>query len=355
MRAVERHGEEDVAVTTIKEVAKLAGIAISTASDALNGKPGVSPKTRQRALEAARELGYVPNPVARGLVRRATRNIGIVLSGPSSFEFFTNPVFFEMIRSATGELTSSGYHAVLNVITTEEEPEAIPRIARSRLVEALILVGTRRGDSELAQLLEGISIPAVTVIRDPLGPNALAVSVDNHRCGYLATRYLIEQGHETIGYVGDLPGVSLAEERLAGYRQALRESGITYAESLVVPADFYQESGSAATRELLRRASKRPTAIFAANDLMALGAIELLQERGLDVPEDVSIVGCDDIPNLHLLKTPLTTISLPFAKIGARAAALAVRAVEKTDGLPPQISLQPQLKIRSSVKPLRRA
>jgi LacI family transcriptional regulator len=342
-------------VTTIKEVAKLAGIAISTASDALNGKPGVSQKTRQRAIEAAKELGYVPNPVARGLVSRATKNVGIVLSGPESFGFFTNPVFFEITRSAAGALSGSGYHAVLNVITTDEEPEAITRIARSGLVEALILVGTRRGDGELAQLLEGISIPAVTVIRDPLGPNALAVSVNNRRCGYLAARYLIEQGHETIGYVGDLPGVSLAEERLVGYRQALRESGIPYDESLVAPADFYQESGSAATRELLSRASKWPTAIFAANDLMALGAIEVLQESGLAVPEDISIVGCDDIPNLHLLKTPLTTISLPFAEIGSRAATLAVHAVEKTDGMPSQVTLQPQLKVRNSVKALSRA
>lgn len=342
-------------MTTIKEVAKLAGVAVSTASDALNGKPGVSPATRQRALEAAKELSYVPNPVARGLVRRATRNVGVVLSGPSSFEFFTNPVFFEIIRSATGALMKGGYHAVLSVITTEEEPEAIPRIARSRLVEALILVGTRRGDSELARLLDEISIPAVTVVRDPLGPTALSVSVDNRQCGYLATRYLIGQGHDTIGYVGDLPGVSLAEERLEGYRQALRESSLPYDASLVFPADFYQESGSVAMRKMLQRSSKRPTAVFAANDLMALGAIEVLQERGLEVPEDISIIGCDDIPNLHLLKTPLTTISLPFADMGARAAALAIHAVEKTDGMPPHVTLEPQLKVRSSVKALRKA
>jgi DNA-binding LacI/PurR family transcriptional regulator len=135
---------------TIKEVAKLAGIAVSTASDALNGKPGVSPVTRQRALEAAEKLGYVPNLIAQGLVTRATKNIGIVLSGPSSFGFFDNPTFFEVIKAVAAALNRSGYHALLNVITSEEEAEVISWIARSGLVEALILVGTRKSDRELA-------------------------------------------------------------------------------------------------------------------------------------------------------------------------------------------------------------
>jgi LacI family transcriptional regulator len=338
-------------VPTIKQVAKLAGIAVSTASNALNGKPGVSPRTRQRTFDAARKLGYVPNPIAQDLVKRTTKNIGIVLSGPPSFRFFTNPAFFEVIRSVTVTLNQSGYHAFLNVIATEEEePEIIPQIARSRLAAAMVLVGTRRNDQELARLLDEVPIPSIVVIRGALDSKAFSVSVDNRKCGYLATQHLLELGHRSIGYVGHLPGVSLADERLEGYRQALEESGVVYDQSLVVPGDFYKESGSVAVRQLLRQSSRRPTAIFAANDLMALGAIEALEQDGFSIPEAISIVGCDDIPNLHLLKVPLSSVSLPFAEIGRLAAEKAIGVLEKDDRLPSQIILQPQLRIRGSAK-----
>jgi LacI family transcriptional regulator len=337
---------------TIREVAKLAGIAVSTASDALNGRPGVSPRTRRQALEAAEKLGYVPNPIAQGLVTRATKNIGIILSGPSSFELFTNPVFFEIIRSVTATLSNRKYHAFLNVITTEEEVDIIPQVARSRLVEALILVGTRRNDRELAELLKKVPIPYVVVIRHALDAVGYAVSVDNEKCGYLATRHLLELGHRSIGYIGDLPGVSLADERLAGYRRALEQRDIAFDESLVVPGDFYQESGSAAMRRLLDEADRRPTAVFAANDLMALGVIEALEQEGLRVPEDVSVVGCDNIPNLHLYRVPLTSVALPSLKIGHLAAEKIIGVLEGDDRLPAQMVLEPELKIRSSAKAL---
>lgn len=335
---------------TIKEVAKLAGIAVSTASDALNGKLGVSPKTRRKALEAAEELGYVPNTIAQGLVTRTTRNIGVILSGPSSFELFTNPIFFEIIRSVTVTLSRRKYHAFLNVITTEEEVEIIPRVARGGLVDALILVGTRRNDQELAKLLEKVSVPSMVVVRRALDSAAYAVSVDNEKCGYLATGYLLGLGHRSIGYVGDLPGVSLADERLAGYRRALKEWGVAYDESLVTPGDFYQESGAEAMRRLLSKEERQPTAIFAANDLMALGAIEALEQEGLRVPEDFSIVGCDDIPNLHLHRVPLTSVALPSIEMGRLAAEKVIGVLEKDDRLPAQMVLEPQLKIRGSAK-----
>jgi LacI family transcriptional regulator len=342
-------------VPTIKEVAKRAGIAVSTASDALNGKPGVSPRTRQRALEAAEALGYVPNPIAQGLVTRATKNVGVILSGPSSFELFTNPAFVEVIRAVTVTLSKRKYHTLLNVISTEEEVEVIPEVARSRLVEALILVGTRRNDQELARLLEEVSIPSTVVIRSALDSVAYAVSVDNNKCGYVATRHLLELGHRSIGYIGNLPGVSPADERLAGYHRALEEWSIAYDESLVAPGDFYQESGSVAMRRLLDKAKDKITAVFAANDLMALGAMEALEQEGISIPEDISLVGCDDIPNLHLLRVPLTSISLPSFEIGRLAAEKVMGVLEGDDRLPTQIVLEPKLKIRSSAKALANA
>lgn len=337
-------------MATIKDVAKLAGVAVSTASNALNNKYGVKPETRKRVLEAARKLNFVPNPIAKGLVTSSTRNISMIVSGPSSFNVFTNPVFFEVIRTISSTLTSNGYHALLNIVSSDEEMEVIPKIAQSRTSDALILIGSRTKDAELSEVLHKVNIPAMVVIRNITSDRVYAVSVDNQQCGYLATKYLIDQGHRTIGFIGSLPNVSMAEERLAGYMKALNEANIPVDESLIVPGDYYQESGFVGVRQLLSRASHRPTAIFTANDLMALGAMEALQQEGLRIPEDISLIGCDNIQNLHLLRIPLTTIANPVAEIGKLAVLKIIGKLEGGDELPDKIVLQPELRIRSSVK-----
>lgn len=337
-------------MVTIKDVAKLAGVAVSTASNALNGKYGVKPETRRRVLEAAKKLNYVPNPIAQGLVTKSTKNISIIVSGPSSFNLFNNPVFFEVIKSIAQHLNSQGYQAHLNIISTEEEEKAIPRIAQSRSTDAMILVGSRRNDRDLAQLLEEIAIPSLVVIRPSPSDKVYAVSSNNWKCGYMATRHLIDLGHREISFIGVLPGVSIAEERLAGYRFALEEAGLTFNESLVIPGDFYQESGLTGVRQLLRQASPIPTAIFTANDLMALGALEGLEQEGIRVPDDISIIGSDNIPNLHLLKVPLTTIATPFFEIGKLAAQKITGILEGNDTLPSKIVVESELRVRSSTK-----
>ena len=339
-------------MVTIKDVAKLAGVAVSTASNALNGKYGVKPETQRRVMEAAQQLNYIPNPIAKGLVTSTTRNISMIVSGPSSFNLFTNPVFFEVMKAITLTLNESGFHAMLNIIGAEEEEEAIPRIAQSRSADALILIGTRRGDAELASLLERSTIPSLVVIRGIESEQVYEVSADNRNCGYTATRYLIDMGHCAIGFIGALPGVSMAEERLNGYRQALEEAGIGYDETLVVPGDYYQESGATGVRQLLRQSPRRPTAIFTANDLMALGAMEALKQEGFRIPEDISLVGCDNIPNLHLLRVPLTTIANPFSEIGRLAARKMIGLLEGQDELPDKIVLPCELRVRESVRRL---
>lgn len=340
-------------MATIKDVAKLAGVAVSTASNALNNKYGVKPETKKKVLEAAQKLNFVPNPIAKGLVTSSTRNISMILSGPSSFNVFTNPIFFEVIRTVSLTLTNHGYHALLNIVSSEEEMEVIPRIVQSRASDALILIGSRSEDKGLSELLDKMDLPSLVVIRNITSDNVYAVSVDNFQCGYLATKYLIEQGHRTIGFIGSLANVSMAEERLEGYVQALKEAGISIDESLLIPGDYYQESGFTGVRKLLSRASYRPTAIFSANDLMALGAMEALQQEGLRIPEDISLIGCDNIQNLHLLRVPLTTIANPAAKIGRLAALKIIGELEGGDELPDKIVLQPELRVRSSVQTIK--
>lgn len=337
-------------MSTIKDVAKLAGVALSTASNALNGKYGVNPQTKKRVLEAAKELNYIPNPIAQGLVSKSMKNIGIIVSGfYSSFSILDNPVLFELTKSIALELNEGGYNAILRFVSMDQELQMIPELARNRSVDAMILVGTRRSDFELEKLLQMLEIPTLLVIRSAPNKDTYAVSADNKGCGYKAARYLIEMGHRTIGFIGLLSNVSMAEERLEGYRQALYEADISFDQSLVAPGDYFQESGLMAVRQLLRQTRHRPTAIFAANDVMALGAMEGIFQEGFRIPEDISLIGSDNIPNLHLLKTPLTTVATPYSKMGSLAARKIIGILTGNDETPPQIVLEAELRIRNSV------
>lgn len=337
-------------MVTIKDVAKKAGVAVSTASNALNNKKGVKAETKKRVLAAAEELNYIPNPYAQGLVTNNRRTIGIIISGPASLNFFTNPVFDEVIKSITLTLNNRNYQAFLNIIRRDEEKEAIPRLAQSRSCDAMVLLTTRTPDEELEQILSEVGLPVIVLIRSAPNERTLSVSLDNHACGYMATKHLIENGHQKIGFIGALPGVSIAEERLEGYKKALHEAKILYDETLVIEGDYYQESGLIGVRQLLRQSPIKPTAIFAANDLMALGAIEGLDQEGIKIPEDISLVGSDNIPNLHLLKIPLTTIASPFLEVGKIAAKKLIGILEDNDEIPQQVILQSDLRIRKSVK-----
>ncbi|MCF8567332.1 LacI family transcriptional regulator [Alicyclobacillus tolerans] len=336
-------------MATIKDVAKLAGVAVSTASDALNNKLGVKSATRSKVLKAARKLNYVPNELARGLISNSTKTIGIVLSGPESFDIFTNPSFFEMVQSIIVVLSKLGYRTQLNVIPTRDV-EQIVRIAHSRTVDGMLLLGTRGNDFEISKLLKQIPIPYLLVGRRISSEDVCYVSVDDSVCSSIATEFLIKMGHTRIGYIGELPGDNLAEQRLKGYRDTLNKFGLPYDDTIVLPGDFYQESGASAIRQLLLNKSAYPTAIFVANDLMALGVLEGLQREGLRVPDDISIIGCDNIPNLHLLYIPLTTVSIPFYEIGSIAAEKIVNMINSNSNEPTQILLQCSLRIRNSVK-----
>jgi LacI family transcriptional regulator len=337
-------------LVTIKEVAKLAGVAVSTASNALNGKYGVKASTQKKVQEAAKKLNYIPNPYAQGLVKHNNRIISMVLSGPNSMNFITNPAFEEIIKSVTRTLNRHGYQAMLNMISSDEEEEAIVKLAQSQISNALILITTRTPDDILERILEKISIPSVVLIRNALNKDIASISLDNKDCGYKATKYLIENGHRRIAFIGELPGVSIAEERLAGYRQALVEANIEFDPSYVIPADYYQESGLIGVRQLLRQCSHKPTAIFAGNDIVALGVMEGIVQEGLSIPDDISLIGHDNIPNLHLLKVSLTTIASPYVELGRLAAHKVMGMIEGNDQTPIHTVMQSEIRVRSSVK-----
>lgn len=335
-------------MVTIKDVAKLAGLSVSTTSNALNGKYGVKPETRRRAIEAAEQLQYVPNRIAQSLVTNTTRNINVILSGPS-VNILTNPAFVDIINSTTTTLSDSHYRAILNICDSEKEIDILQQIGNNGSSDAIILIVSRRTDAELLDMLDKVRVPIVVAGRRLASDKMTSVSANNTEVGFMATKYLLEMGHKRIGFIGAWPGHKLAEERLQGYRQALKQYGVDYDESLVVEGAYDQLSGFIGAGRLLQQSSRSPDAIFAASDMMALGVMECLKQQGLRVPEDVSLIGCDNIPNLHLLHTPLTTISIPYKEIGRIAASTVIRILEDREFHPQRFTVESELRIRASV------
>jgi DNA-binding LacI/PurR family transcriptional regulator len=314
---------------TIKDVAKLAGVSISTVSLVINNQAGVRDETREKVLEAIDKLNYRPNRIARGLVKKQTNSVNVIISGPE-YEHFSSPLLFEVIKGIAEIINSSDYHFMLNITTAEEEIEFIENQIDNRSCDGVILWGSRMSNEKLADICNGL-VPVVIIGRYLKNKVMYSVTVNDFKGGYLAAQHLIELGHNKIGFIGNLYGISSAQDRLAGYSKALEDYEIDFDQNMIVSADFYQESGYKAMKKIIPYYSKGMSAVFAASDLMALGAIEAIIEDGLSVPDDISVVGFDNMPNANLLKIPLTTIATPIHQIGREAALKLVKLLNKEE------------------------
>lgn len=327
------------------DVAREAGVSVTTASDALGGSPRVKNATRDHVRMVATQLRYQPNRVAQDLVRQAPSSVTVVFSGPESLNFLSNPFFIQLFRPVVETLNAAGKSVFTEITTDAEEAERLEHHAFGGSSAAIILIGTRLSDAALEQLSNRLPVPLITVVRHPLPGSNLGVAVDNREIGNLAARHLLGLGHTKVSYIGASPGVGLGEERLDGFQAEIERRGLSLAQDCIRPGDFYQESGRLAMLEMLDVGDV--TAVFAANDLMAIGALEACQERGVNVPMEMSILGCDDIPNLSLLAVPLSSISLPIRDIGVLAARQALSIVngQQPDG---PVTLHAKLAPRSS-------
>lgn len=335
------------------DVARVAGVSVTTVSEALNGIPGVSEATRSRVRKVAEELQYSPNRAAQKLVGRKAHAVGIVFSGPSTMQWLSNPIFVEFLRPIVSTLAHDHIPVVTEIATVETEIDRITRLAHSGDVDVIILIGTRRKDSELGALLDSLTVPVITLVRHPLASAHLGVAVDNLSIGRMAARHLLDLGHRRLGYIGQLPGVGLASDRLRGFRASCRSADVQLPAEHVMRGDFYQSSGRLAMTALLENTDV--TAVFCANDLMALGALEACQAAGVAVPDQLSLLGCDGIPNLHLLSVPLSSIQMPSVAMGVAAGEQAAAIVrgEAVESLRAQ-TFPARLVERRSTGPARR-
>ena len=323
------------------EIAALAGVSKPTVSKVMNGQPGVAVATRERVERVIAERGYVRNGVARALSAGRTGSMHLVIKEVES------PYFVEIIRGVEEALESAGMSMVLTV--THEEARR-QRRWMARVVEhgtdGVILVLPDE-HAEYVEQLRHHGIPFAVV--DDRGESLLgvpSVGATNFAGGFAATEHLLSLGHRRVAFIGGPPHKS-TRARLAGYRTALQEAGVAPPGRLVQPGDFLAEGGYEATHALLGDPDP-PTAIFAGSDLQAMGVYKALHDHGLRVPDDMSVVGFDDVPLAGLLAPALTTVRQPLREMGALATRMLLRIVAGKTPESTRVELATSLVMRES-------
>ncbi len=302
---------------TMRDVARQAGVSVATVSRVFNESGPVGERTRQRILQTAGALRYVPNGTARSLTTNTTETVGVLL--PNLYgEFYS-----EVIRGVEGAVRARRYHTLLSSV--HDGPEELVAALRTLVgrVDGLVVMSPDiAADVIEANLPEGLPV----VLLGAAVPGHAAVTIDNEAGAAEMTAHLAGLGHRRIAHVAGGAGNADAQARLAGYRRAVAEAGLDADPALVVDGDFTESSGWAAAHALLEL-GERPTAVFAANDSMAIGALRAFREAGLDVPADVALAGFDDIPVAEYVTPALTSVHVPIHELGARAVETVLDAV----------------------------
>ena len=335
--------DPDGGVKTLNMVAREAGVSPSTVSRILNGTAVVSADKKKAVDDAIAKLGFVPNPMARALAGGRTMSIGVVTQAIDS------PFYGVALRGIEDVLEPLGYSPLF--VSGHWNADAEARrldVLRSRRVDGIIVLTGRLTDDALAACAR--SQPVVVTGRSLAAPNLFSLAFDNFEGGRLATRHLIELGHRHIAFIAGDQDHPDANERLRGYQAALQDAGIAFNPALVVPGEYHEVSGLMAVNRLLEQ-QQRFTAIFAANDQMAIGAALGLQRRSLRVPEDVSLVGFDDLPTSVYAIPPLSTVHQPAYELGHLAASAMLQLL--AGEVPKVVMPPPNLITRESSRRLR--
>ena len=331
---------------TSRDVAKLAGVSQATVSLVLNSVPGarISGHSRDRVIDAARQLDYHPNASARSLVRQKAGVLGLVLRQHNDF-LGANAFLPRVIAGLTSVTVPAGLRLLIEPIEDVSQPDAYSSLAREAHVDGMILSGVRSDDEQLRGLSES-EFPVVLWGR-LTGSDLPFVDVDNVAAAKTAVEHLIALGHRRIGCITNGPPQDTASaSRLEGYRIALEARGLEYDPAIVRYGDFEERSGTEAMRELLGT-DPRPSAVFVASDEVALGALKAARAMGLRVPQDIALVGFDDLPISEFVDPALTTMRVPARAIGAQAARMLIELI--TSGTTPASMLLPtELVIRDS-------
>jgi LacI family transcriptional regulator, galactose operon repressor len=328
-------------MSTISEVAQKAGVSSTTVSHVINKTRFVSDETRERVERVIEELGYRPNALARSLRSGETCTIGLIL--PDS----ANPFFAEVGRSIEMAAFDAGYSVILcNTENDIDKEHSYIDVLINKQIDGLIFVGAGE-DYDSYKKLSDLHVHVVAMDRDYPDLDMDVVISDNLQGGKLATQHLIELGHKRIGCIAGPSKVNLSAQRVTGYIQTLEKAGLAVDQNLIISGDFHPESGHEAAIKLLAMQNP-PTAIFACNDLMAIGALRAGLELRLSIPQDLAVVGYDDIELASYTTPPLTTIRQPKKDMGLAALKFLLGRIHSEQSSPQRASLPVSLIVRGS-------
>lgn len=335
-------------MTTIRDVARQAGVSISTVSYVLSGERPVTATTRERVMTVVTDLGFRSNDLARSLKTGRSMTLGLIIPD------ILNPFFTTVARAAEDAASAHGYNLILcNSCNDAAREQGYLGLLRSRRVDGLIYMAGSGNPHKNLRALARQGFPLVIIDEEIQGVDTTSIFVRNREGGIQAGQYLALLGHRQVGIIGGPPALKTAQDRLDGVRAGLARHGVAVTPERIIHADYQIDGGRAAMRRLLDAADTL-TAVFAANDMMAIGALNEAHDRGIAVPHDLSIVGFDDIPLATMISPALTTVEQPAPAMGRQAVVLLL-AMMAPDLTPPgrRIMLDTRLRVRASTGPAR--
>ncbi|MCG5214103.1 LacI family DNA-binding transcriptional regulator [Streptosporangium sp. KLBMP 9127] len=336
-------------MATIRELARLADVSVATVSRVFNNPEVVNQETREHVLRVAADLGYQPNESARTLATKKSHMVGLIWDTDHRRPGWRHPFLQEILIGLKTALSARGYHLLLLATSGSEipGPDIYSRAVTRHNLDGVVFIDNGRQDPALHHLAAS-GVPCVSLDRPVSGPRATYVISDNAGGARSAVAHLYARGHGSIATITGPATTRPGAERLAGYREQLAALGLPYRAELVVDGDFYLAGGQAAMCRLLDL-DERPRAVFVAGDEMAVGALRAITEAGLKVPEDIALVGYDDIELAALVRPGLTTVAQDKAGFGTSAAAALVAMIDGTAGeAPPPTVLPTRLVVRDS-------
>ncbi len=330
---------------TINQIAKLAYVSRSVVSRVLNNRPNVSEEARDRVLKVIREYNYHPSATARNLANNRTYEI-CILTPRWENEVLASGFWALIFLGIAERCIERGYFGSLSAISVDKNNALDTSFIHDHACDGYVLMH-REVFEQVYPTIRSRNLPAVAIGHDDNYPQISSIDVDNKKGAFLATQHLIQLGHQNIAFICGDKNRQESMDRLAGYREALNDAGLAKHEALELSTSYSRENGFDATNQLLSLAN-RPTAIFCASDVVAQGSLLALHQAGLSVPEDMAVMGFDDLPASKFTIPPLTTIHQPIYQKGAEAANIIIDQIEKKTNEVVHINLPPKLIVRSS-------
>jgi len=330
---------------TLEDIAKKAGVSRSTVSRVVNGHENISNGVRLRVLKVIKETGYRPNAAARTLASKRSQMIGLVLPRSVS-SLFTDPYYPQLLKGISQACNQYDYTLSFFLVSSKNEEEKIlKRVPNKGLLDGVLVQSGHHGDQGIIGHMIDADIPQVVIGRPFRSDNVSYVDVDNVRAAYYAVSHLVRLGYQRIATITGPLESTVGLDRCEGYTKALEERGNGIHQDLIIEGDFTELGGYFAMETLLQ---KNPDAVFAASDIMAMGAIRAIQEHDLKVPEDIAVIGFDDIPLTTLIDVELTTIRQPVIEMGRKSVELLLDIIENGTQPPRHMILDSKLVVRST-------